>query len=44
MKGAANIALYEKFVLDHQIGKNMTELITRGESFFTTEGCSLPRQ
>ena len=44
MKGAANIALSEKSVLDHQIGKSMTELITRGESFFTMEGCSLSRQ
>lgn len=38
MKGAANTALYEKPVLNHQIGTSMTELITCGESFLAWKG------
>lgn len=38
MKAAANRALYEKSVLDHQIGRSMTELITNSESFFPMKG------
>lgn len=44
MKGAANIALSEKSVLDHQIRKSTTKPITCDESFFTMERCSLPRK
>lgn len=42
----ANTALYEKSLLfyNHLRQKDMTELITHGESHFTMEVCSLPRQ